>query len=1054
MMCCFQDKAMAQVQNYFEYEEVSVAMHVPRIGHKEIPAVVQGQTIFLSFSAVFDFLRLKNNVSPHFDSISGFFIHPKSRYLVNRQMNHIIYEDVVYNLKPNTLLRTESDLYLRSDYFGEIFGLACNFNFRSLAVTLDTKVDLPAIREMQQEQMRKNIAWLKNKVTADTVAARSPRSFRLGMLDYGFYGMQESHRGSFNRFNLSAGANIFGGEANVQLWYSDRDGLDRRQQFYRWRMVNNQSKLVKQLSIGRVMSQPTSTVFAPINGIQISNTPTTYRKSFGSYRLNYTIEPEWTVELYVNNILINYTKSDASGFFSFDVPLVYGNTVVTLRAYGPYGEERVREETINIPFNFLPVHELEYNLSAGIVDDDKGTKFSRANINYGFTRRVTVGAGVEYMSSVYPRSVMPFVNVSARFGKNILVNAEHMAGVRTKGYLSYRLPSAFQLELDYTKYEKGQTAVNVNFFEERKAGFSYMLRTKKFAGFTKLAVVQHVFPKHQQMQGEWVVSGVVAGVSSNLTTTAVVPQDLKPWINTNLSLNFRLPAAIRFSPQVRYDFREKAFTSIRTEFEKRVTKNAFATFAYQHGQAEAGTSFSFGFRYNFSFAQVAILSRKLNNDMINQQTIRGSVLFDDKTKVVRFREQSSVGRGAVTVIPFIDLNANGKRDKGEPRVAGLKLHVNGGRVEKNTKDTSVTILGLEPYTEYLIECNPNSFDNISWRIQKPNIQVTVEPNLFKLVEVPILIAGEVSGNVYLDKKRNGGIVGIGRMFVNIYKNDTTLVAKTLTEPDGYFSYLGLSPGDYSAAIDVEQMAKLNFCCPQVHSFSIKPTLDGDIADGIDFNITSWDTIPPVPVIIVPPPAPVVVKDTVAKPKPVVKEPKYTIVGFIPAPAKANKEVAQPAASNAPGVITGRKQAKVNITSSGPGVRSQQATAPVKDVRNKQAETSVRNGLQNSNHTSRTIKPQSPTTPVAQPPVEEEVKQQRIPLRTKAKAAIDNAGSVNGRSATSAPKIQAKKSTVGRGNGTSRGAANAADTSEKENLEDKAKPAVEKINKVKALFFQL
>ena len=60
------------------------------------------------------------------------------------------------------------------------------------------------------------------------------------------------------------------------------------------------------------------------------------------------------MELYVNNVLVDYVKADASGFFTFEVPLVYGNSLVKLRYYGPWGEEHSREQTISIPFNFLP----------------------------------------------------------------------------------------------------------------------------------------------------------------------------------------------------------------------------------------------------------------------------------------------------------------------------------------------------------------------------------------------------------------------------------------------------------------------------------------------------------------------------------------------------------------------------------------------------------------------------------------------------------------------------------------------------------------------------
>jgi hypothetical protein len=82
-------------------------------------------------------------------------------------------------------------------------------------------------------------------------------------------------------------------------------------------------------------------------------------------------EPGWTVELYINNVIVDYVTADASGFFSFDVPMVYGTSQVVLKFYGPYGEERIQEQYLNIPYNFLPKGELEYNITGGMVQDGR-----------------------------------------------------------------------------------------------------------------------------------------------------------------------------------------------------------------------------------------------------------------------------------------------------------------------------------------------------------------------------------------------------------------------------------------------------------------------------------------------------------------------------------------------------------------------------------------------------------------------------------------------------------------------------------------------------------
>lgn len=182
---------------------------------------------------------------------------------------------------------------------------------------------------------------------------------------------------------------------------------------------------------------------------------------------------------------------------------------------------------------------------------------------------------------------------------------------------------------------------------------------------------------------------------------------------------------------------------------------------------------------------------------------------------------------------FLDLNGNGHREKNEPKAKGLQVHINGGRIEYIEKDTTVRVYDLEPYASYLVSLVGTSFDNISWQLPYKNISVVIDPNLYKRIEVPVAVVGEAAGMVYI--KGSYGQKGQGRIIVNFYRSDSTLVKSTMSEEDGYFSYLGLLPGNYMAGIDTAQMRKLNMkASPSFINFTIEHSIDGDLADGLDF----------------------------------------------------------------------------------------------------------------------------------------------------------------------------------------------------------------------------
>ena len=166
---------------------------------------------------------------------------------------------------------------------------------------------------------------------------------------------------------------------------------------------------------------------------------------------------------------------------------------------------------------------------------------------------------------------------------------------------------------------------------------------------------------------------------------------------------------------------------------------------------------------------------------------------------------------------------------------GLNLRANGGRIERNDRDSTIKILGLEPYTACFIELDPNSFENVSWRLPYQTLNVAVDPNIMKNIDIPINVAGEATGNVSLEK--DGTRIGQGRIIISFYTTGLKATGKAITESDGYFSYFGLAPGKYRVRIDTAQLRKLGMKSdPDSIEFNIASGTDGDIVDGLDFTL--------------------------------------------------------------------------------------------------------------------------------------------------------------------------------------------------------------------------
>jgi len=818
------------------YDEVSITANVARVGNTELSALVNDEELFLSVKDVFDYLKVKNSFTPGSDTLAGYLTNPKDIFLIDQVNNTITYNNASTVLKQNELISTGTGIYLKAFYFGKIFGLDCVFNFRNLSVALSVKADLPLLRVMQQELIRKNLNRLKEEKKPDTTIRRKFSFFQLGMADWMVTATQEKNTANYTRAGVALGGVLAGGEANVYTNYSSNQGFDPAQQYFKWRYVNNEHSALRQVILGRLSIPVISTLQGPVTGIQLSNRPTAYRRSFGTYTISNTTKPGWVVELYVDNVLVNYTKADASGFFTFEVPMMYGNSVVKLRYYGPSGEERSQEQMISVPFNFLPQRQFEYNIAAGNILGEQKNRFSKANFNYGVSRNLTVGGGMEYVSPTLSKKAFPFVTASVRLGSNTIVSAEQAQGVRTKGTLNYRTPKNLQLQLNYTKYQRGQNAVIVPYMEERSAVLSLPVRTKRFNSFTRLTYQHFLLPKGKSTNAELLISASAYKINSNFTTELVSYSNSLN-IYSELSITCRLPLNVRFTPLIRYEYTGKKLSGIKTELEKTFFNNGAVNLTYEKNAITRSHLFGLGIRLNFSMVSSSFSALRNGHAATFVQSAGGSIIYDGRTNYKSFSKNFSVGKGALSVVAFLDLNNNGVRDSKEPAVPGLKFNINGGRVIQEEGGTISRVLELEAYRTYFLEVDSRSFDNLSWQVKSSTIAVETDPNHVKLIEVPVSVISEASGYVYMKTPKN--LKGLGRMIVSFYSGDSLLIGKTLTEQDGFFSFMGLTPGSYVAVLDTGQLHLLNFeGTPASLSFTIAKSEEGVIADGFQFIVVS------------------------------------------------------------------------------------------------------------------------------------------------------------------------------------------------------------------------
>lgn len=821
------------------YEEIPVNVRIEGFKNFYVDAIYStGNVLYVNIKDLFDMLKIPCIVGQKGDSIGGFLENENHTYSIDYNNKQINVGSNTFN-SPKALVKEMGSIYIESSQLANAFGITLNFNYRALTITLKSDFELPAIKQMRTEKIRQNLAKMQDIEIADTVLERNYHLFKFGTLDWSVASTQVWNGATSNQFGFGLGTELLYGEADISLNYYNQYKFDARRLQYIWRWVDNENKIIRQAQIGRLNNQTISFLSNQVIGAVIRNSPTTIRKATGFYSINEVTEPNWTVELYINNVLVDYTRADASGSFTFKIPVVYGYTTLKLKYYGPLGEERTEERTVNVPYTVMPAKEFEYSVSAGIVQDSSSSRFGKGEFNYGVNRLLTVGGGVEYLSSIPNGPFIPYAKATLQPFSKLTMNTEYAYGVRTSGMLNYYFNKDMLLEIDYTKYVDGQLATHFKADVEKKVKLSIPVRYKKIRGFAKLDFTQLDYKEFSYSQANTMLSVYYLQFSANSTTQINWIGQHSPYINTDISLSYRLKKGIVVRPSARYNVSEGSLMSCKAEIEKRFRFGYF-TASYERNFSFDDHFINVGFKYDLPFARTSVSVSHSKNKYATTEYAQGSTAFGGD-KYTYLSNNSSVSKGGILIYPFLDLNNNGIFDKGEHLVKLHSVKIEGGRVVFSLKDSIIRIPDLTAFTSYMLEFMDNDLDNIAWQFKNKLYQVLIDPNQFKRVDVPVIPLGEVSGMVYLDN--DDTIKGLGRILISFYeKKSKREIAQTLSESDGYTYFLGLEPGDYIARVDSVQLSNLGYSAtPMELSFKIKTIELGDMVSGLNFIIRTNNT---------------------------------------------------------------------------------------------------------------------------------------------------------------------------------------------------------------------
>jgi hypothetical protein len=673
--------------------------------------------------------------------------------------------------------------------------------------------------------MRENLNSLVEDIVTDTTVKPGFSFLRGGVIDWDFQSSQGSRQLPEQSLNTSLGALFLNGKLNVNMNFRNNTAFDYENQSINWHWVNDDCKLIKQMHAGLISPGMISSVMSPMMGFGVSNSPSKIKKVYGEYEIIDHTEPGWDVELYINNVLVDFTTADANGEFSFLIPLVYGLTNIKMKYYGPWGEERTKEQSIQIPFVFVPHKKLEYQAYGGYTFDTLQNKFALGMVNYGLSRHISLGLGYEYFDKNEISSEIPFISSSISIGSGVLLNVQYHHNVVGKSSLFLRLNKSLNLESDFSYYMENQDAISASQEYESSLRLSFPYKLGFLSGFSRCGLKTQKSIGGMMHYGEIKFSNYAGRL--NFTTGLMMSlNDNSNEYTINAGLGYSFKHGWRFYSQYNLDADEMQSTNINLQLQKRIGTKFYLSASYNHNFENNDPTLNINLRYDFAFVKSSFSSTHGKNSNTYSQSLSGSFFLNTRTPFVNLQNKSSVGRCGIDVIPFLDINHNVKMDKDEPQVDGLYVNITKGYKVDLKDSTRIRFVGLEPFTRYILTIENAGLPYISWILPFETAAIFPQANTIKQFKIGILPMGEIYGSVYA--KKDGKLLEAARIILNIYNDKNEKVAGFLTESDGYFSYIGLSPGNYTVRFDETQMKNIGLAKPDDIPFEIKESFEGDI----------------------------------------------------------------------------------------------------------------------------------------------------------------------------------------------------------------------------------
>jgi hypothetical protein len=828
----------AHGQGQSAFEEITVSFEVPRLVSKDIFVHYDGTTVYLPVSDVFRLLDISVSSDAGHTRIEGFFVVKDKRYELRPLEQKAVVAGTEYSLAPTDFQYNNLEMYLRIDQFKRLFGLEMTFDFTQLRVLLPLNADFPAYKRLVRKQIREKLRVTEAALRNLKTIPRKRELFSGGVMDWTVSASPIGGGGHYA--DLSVGSMLLGGDLSLSGTGNTVTGFQSDQFTYRWHYAFDSSLLITQAELGTV--NPGGILSRSLKGGMITNRPQLQRTYFQTVNVTGKLDPGWEVELYADGKLIDFAEADQTGEYHFTVDIDYGSSDLQLKMYGPNGEIRTEERHVRVPYTLIPKRQFEYTVSGG-QDAQLGLNnwYSQATGYYGITNRVTVGVGSDFPISGAKNEKKLFAGeASFQLAGSLIANTSVAPNNKTLFGINYTMPSSVSADFSYTKFyenpsrnpieQKSSMAMSVSapiHLGSRYLGLRYYVARDQYRAFSSSTMNYgaslSMWRFYMNYLGRYKSTVYPSKTTKSLSSQVLLSSDLLRWLRPQLRLD--------------YDHTTNALSRVGIYVTRRFLSTGQISLSFEHSPQFKTNSINLSINFFTKAANFSTRAQYSDHEMSMSQLQRGSIRYDRAASVIRFDRRNGIGYGSAVVRPFMDINNDGVLGQHEEILEGLKARISGVGGRPIGRGRMYYYDGLRPYDSYTIQVDPTSLDNPMLRPAFENFKVSVNPNVVTTIDVPVVMAADISGMV--ERQIPSGKVGVGGITLHIFNLTKDVITDLTTFSSGQYYYLGLIPGKYRAYLDQAQMEQYGYQSePKSIEFEVQASESGSSVENINFVLVA------------------------------------------------------------------------------------------------------------------------------------------------------------------------------------------------------------------------